>query len=483
MPPRIRDIGALKLYDAVRDASVDSIESLLASGVNPNARVIDWDPAVSDMQTVLPPEFFSDEYQFPSLLRAAKSEVARSGTVEKRKTGRLMTALLEHGADPYALFPQFIRTHPNVPYFPGQPPDEQWLDEDVDLHGVRRTHRAAVEKALRGERRRKMLEEGVPSNEVEDLIDPNHLERDDDSAMEYEPRFPRKEGTCSVIHAMLVKGHFVQPVIEFLGNRLDIERRDPQGQTLFLAACRSKIGLDNLLAVDNYGQNALHHLLSCFNRATGYEPLIIDISLKYLLKNCPSLINQPTKAGIYPLQLALRRMGCVYSWSERDVPSTITHYETAVYDLLAANADPLVCDSRGNTTLHYLRGTMLGESVRMGDEQRRLLQVFIDRGVDVKARNKDDATALELFFMTGYDGMSEDDFGDEEVFSDIGNEVLDAFEKAGYDIMAKDANKQSLLHLVAGLRSYHSDAWLILLQDKGLDPMAEIRMDELLLYR
>lgn len=33
----------------------------------------------------------------------------------------------------------------------------------------------------------------------------------------------------------------------------------------------------DLLAVDNYGQKALRHLLSCFNRATGYGPPVIDI--------------------------------------------------------------------------------------------------------------------------------------------------------------------------------------------------------------
>lgn len=66
--------------------------------------------------------------------------------------------------------------------------------------------------------------------------------------------------------------------------------------------------------------------------------------------------------------------------------------------------------------------------------------MFIDRRVDVKARNKDSASALEFFFTTGYDGMSEDS-GDKEVFGAISNEVLETFEKAGYDIMTKDANE------------------------------------------
>lgn len=528
MPLKVRDIGALKLYNAVRDGHVDSVESLLASGVNPNTRMMDWDPVVSDMQTLIPPEFFSDEFQFPSLLKAAKCKVRRSGTFERSKTRELVKALLDHNADPYALFPQYICTHPNVPRFPGEVPDEEWIDEDVDLRAVRRAHKAALRTALRDERRRQLLADGVPSTKAEELAGPDFEKRDDESAMEYEPRFARKEGACSVIHAMLVKGIFVQPVIEFLGNKLDIERRDPQGQTLFLAACRSKIGLDgavdsiyggfcgsgefqgicdnpfpqpdnpwkefenqdttsvctgptlleffmargaDLLAIDNYGQNALHHLLGCFNRSTHYGPPVIDISLKYLLKNCPGLINQPTNAGIYPLQLALRRMEFAHSWSEDDVPSSILHYETVVYDLLAENADPLVRDGHGNTVLHYLGGTVLGESVRMGVEQRRLLRVFVDRGVDVNARNKDGATALGLFFTTASDEMSEE-FGDEEVFGPIANEVLGIFEKTGYDILAKNKNGQSLLHLVAGLKSYRTDAWFELLQKKGVDPMA-----------
>ena len=50
-------------------------------------------------------------------------------------------------------------------------------------------------------------------------------------------------------HTMLDKGLYIQPMIEYVGDKLDIER-DLQGQTLFLTACRSKIGLDG--AVDGF---------------------------------------------------------------------------------------------------------------------------------------------------------------------------------------------------------------------------------------
>ena len=74
-----------------------------------------------------------------------------------------------------------------LPYFPGHIPEEEWLGEDIDLQCVRRAHRATIQKALRLN-----VEEGVPRNQVEELADPNRLERDDDSP-EYEPRFPGKK--------------------------------------------------------------------------------------------------------------------------------------------------------------------------------------------------------------------------------------------------------------------------------------------------
>lgn len=54
----------------------------------------------------------------------------------------------------------------------------------------------------------------------------------------------------------------------------------------------------DLLAADGYGQSTLHHLLGCFNRTTKYGPSIFDISLKSIFKNYPSLIKQPTSAGM-----------------------------------------------------------------------------------------------------------------------------------------------------------------------------------------
>jgi len=127
----------------------------------------------------------------------------------------------------------------------------------------------------------------------------------------------------------------------------------------------------NLLAVDNYGQNALHHMLAFIDRYSQTVPPLINTSLKYLAQHCPSLLNQPDGTGVYPLHCAIRRM-CDYPNQHGGAPEAIFRCETAVYDLLTANADALVRDSRGNTALHYLAAGRLGEVDRVGDEQRRL---------------------------------------------------------------------------------------------------------------
>lgn len=155
-----------------------------------------------------------------------------------------------------------------------------------------------------------------------------------------------------------------------------------------------------------------------------------------------------------------------------EIPEALFRFETAVDDLLAANADPLVRDSRGNTVLHYLAACRLGEGDQMGDEQRRLLRVFLDRGVDPKARNTTGISALEIFFTTGGDELFRD-ADDYDHFYAIGEEVLGLFEHGGYNYEETNANEQTLLHMVASLVSDRAYPWFKILQAKGLDPMAK----------
>lgn len=528
---QIRNVPALDLCDAAAEGSVDRVESLLASGVDPNARFDDLDSVLSgvaedwasDEKSAQAPIFFPDHTEWPALRRATEDTGVRYAVPDEPKTMRLMTALLQHGADPYAVFRQPIRIYQDEPVFPGQARDTEWDDEDADLRRARLSRTGIMEKALRLESQRRHREQATSEREANDPF--YDFEYDAEGFIDYQDRFPRKYGVCSIIHSLLEDGMFVKPVLDFLGNKLDIERRDPQGRTLFLAACRSTLGLDaavggiytslfrdsdafrtcnnpfpqpenpwkqykptslcagptlleffitrgaNLLAVDNYGQNAFHHLFGCSDREAQCIPPLIDTAVKYLVKNCPSLINQPDKAGLYPLHLALRRMGSV-GRPDPEIPEALFRFETAVDDLLAANADPLVRDSRGNTVLHYLAACRLGEGDQMGDEQRRLLRVFLDRGVDPKARNTTGISALEIFFTTGGDELFRD-ADDYDHFYAIGEEVLGLFEHGGDNYEETNANEQTLLHMVASLVSDRAYPWFKILQAKGLDPMAK----------
>lgn len=540
---QVQNFDVLELCEAAGEGRLERVERLLAIGVDPNARFDglqsvlegvedDW---ASGEKNTLPPRFHNDYTEEPPLRRVSVQERGGSWSrPDKAKITRLMRILLQHGADPYALYRQHIRLYQSLPTFPGQSVDlEKFDDEELDLNHGLYARWGIIEKS------RQMRIEGYRLEKASHPEDRSSFESnlvpdvDHHQFIMHEDRLPHPYGVCSVIHSMLEAGMFVQPVFDFLGDNLDVERRDPQGRTLFLAACLSSLGLDgavdgdcsslagvgrregiydnpfpqptnpwvqcerqnyttrcsgpsllqffisrgaNLVAIDNYGNTALHLIFDEDNREDD-RPALNHIAIKYLIDNCPSLINQPNKAGIYPLHMAIRFMGIAgHSGREpTDAPESIYRVEIAVNELLSAGADPLARDSRGNTVLHYLAASKLGEkNHRVGHEQRRLLRIFLDQGVDPKARNTDDRTALEIFLTTGNDeDMPTDELDDYDGFHAVGEEVLDLFIQAGYIYEERNATGQTLLHAVATLVSERAYPWFKILQAKGLDPLAK----------
>lgn len=71
---------------------------------------------------------------------------------KKAITARLMKALLQHGADPYALSHQHFHLYRDFPAFPGQPCDAQFEDEESDLYGGMFTRWALNNRALENAR-------------------------------------------------------------------------------------------------------------------------------------------------------------------------------------------------------------------------------------------------------------------------------------------------------------------------------------------
>ncbi|KAL2008473.1 hypothetical protein VTN00DRAFT_6667 [Thermoascus crustaceus] len=510
-PDRVREllsqghqVDAASLREAAVKGAAESLELLLAAGIDPNARPDGADSSLSGVDEdwasgdgSRPPLFFEDRDEWHVL------RIAASAKVQKDKRTRMQTALLRHGADPYAVFRQPLRIYRDISLFPGGDGDDEYPDEMVDLQ------RAQTER--QNERR-------------------SHPAGRDIGDEPWQPQFPRKYGLRSVVHAILEDGAFVKPLLDF--SDLDLEHRDPQGRTLVLSACRSALGADaaidgalgdvhwdrmnrgifhnpfpqpdnpmrrfeaagvttttpstapsllsyfvdrgaDLLAVDNYGKNALHQLLEAINIDSEDRPPIIRASLQYVATHYGTLVNQPDIAGTYPLHAALQRMRC--HWLERDFTAA-ARIETAVDDLLAAGADPLARDGRGNTALHYLADDQLGEVGRMGDEQRRLCRVFLGRGVDPNARNRDGRSALELFLTSHDDELSYSRNGcygsppGGGSYEEIDADVLGWFEQAGARLTERNQAGQTLLHLVAGHECLRAPDRFELLLSKGLDP-------------
>ncbi|GIJ86886.1 hypothetical protein Asppvi_005784 [Aspergillus pseudoviridinutans] len=528
-PDRVRELlsqghkpDAFDLCEAARHGAqcagaVETVEILLATGViDPNARPdyadltnvagVEKDWASSDKSSS-PPEIYKDPDEwYPLHLALTCSRYPANWQVQKRNMTQMATALLQHGADPYAIFRQTIRIYNYWSRFPGEPQDDKVIDEDADL--------GLTQRERREEREQYLLCKSYSTDSVR-------------------PLFPRKYGVCSIIHFLLQEGEFIKPVLDFLGSNLDLEHRDPQGRTLLLSACRSALGADaavdgvhlevfigvtqrgiehnpfpqpdnyykaneiagvttttspdtptlleylvnrgaNVLAVDNYGKNALHHLLEARHQLRSSQPPVISASLRYVANNYGSLVNMPDKAGVYPLIAALSRIRAY--WSNTKHLGTL---ESAIDDLLAAGADPLVRDPRGNTALHYLALSWLDDFGVRGDEQRRLCRLLLDRGVDSNARNADGQSALELYF-TAFDtflyqdrqGFSWTEWQDmDEPYAKIDEEVIRIFEEAGVDLTAKDHTGDTLLHLVVRKWTLRTYDRVLLLLSKGLDPM------------
>lgn len=157
---------------------------------------------------------------------------------------RMMTALLQHGADPYATFVKLHRVK-----------DNSFNDDELEIS-------------------------------------------DEASEDKWEPE------TCTVIHQILMTGDMVEPLLQLPS--LQLESRDDKGRTLILCTGRTKhtqslvdLGAD-ITAQDNSGKTVVHTLI----QPQPNEQIISTLGA--LFTKDPNLVHIRDKVGDTPLHYVLR---------------------------------------------------------------------------------------------------------------------------------------------------------------------------------
>ncbi|UNI19312.1 hypothetical protein JDV02_005504 [Purpureocillium takamizusanense] len=351
-----------------------------------------------------------------------------------------------------------------------------------------------------------------PGDAYDEELDPPW----EDRYAEEPPPQGRLYGTRSVIHSLFEEGGQVLPFFDE-DFPLSLESRDPQGRTILHSACRSGLGADalvgtilgeverndynrkifvtaedadlslfhalrlrnaDLLAVDDNGKHILHHMLEA-NRLWpwGSRPPVIHNAFSYVLANLPELVQKPDRHGTLPLHSAFQ-LWCRHQWfSNMEDEIGIV---TMIQELIAAGANPLATDGRGNTALHYLAANGLAERLR-SEVARRVLRQFIDLGVDVNARNASGRSAMEVFLD---DDGSISEFRESRymcrviykqvpVEEELDAEVFEMFDKAGVKWMETDGKGRTLLHIVAKHDIARTRGRMTFLLNKGVDALVK----------
>ncbi|KAJ5547867.1 hypothetical protein N7513_005101 [Penicillium frequentans] len=237
-------VSPAAIFSAIELQQVDLLELYLAQGEVANLRrpATESPDEIPDFE-----DFWIPDCEIYPLFHAAFCN-ARNKRLDENDLAlsrmRIMTALLRHGADPYATFLWHHRTNENS--FKHDPESESGLESEWTSE------------------------------------------------------------SCTVIHEILHKGPVAEPLFDLPS--LQLEARDASGQTLLLAASRGRIErLEELLArgadvtaQDQTGKTIVHNLM-------GHKPSEKNHKcLKALFSKTPKLVHTPDRAGDTPLHYVLK---------------------------------------------------------------------------------------------------------------------------------------------------------------------------------
>ncbi|KAI0103902.1 ankyrin repeat-containing domain protein [Nemania sp. FL0031] len=397
------------IFSAIDESNLKVLEALLSAGADPNLRR---------------PNVKSPEDRLPAVHIAATTRYIRGwynlGAGEQAALeivrAKMVEALLAHGADPFATFIQPSKFNQN-------PEDSEDSTTSVSYFSI--------------------LPHGAP-----------HI--------------PERYMESSILHDHIKDSILVEPFLK-LAN-LNVDRRDPQGETLLLSACSSEKGPDALieipspgvensstasqsilryllsrgadpLASDNQGRNALHKIFEGVVWNLYRQPKFHD-SLSYMASTYPTLVNQRNKLGRTPLHLALQLVALTFENIE------------AVTTLLLAGADPLLTDGEGNSSLHIISCSLYT------DETCELFTHLLRRGCAINCRNIRGETPL-------FSSMFSNQIPEPEDPVALKHKAL--WQDSGADFGTRDNTGRGLLHVAARGKAFRFQE----LMQMGLDPMME----------
>jgi ankyrin repeat protein len=296
----------------------------------------------------------------------------------------------------------------------------------------------------------------------------------------------------SLIH--YVFEHAEYPIVcAFLdyADKIDLNRRDQLGRTVLLAACNwteclpgyrhqhwdpkatapvvrlLDFGVD-VLAVDNDGRNALHHILD--------NPDIEEDTILQLLEYgdaCQPLLRQQDTKGLTPLHCALR-----------------TLRPTVCEKLMSMGCNLLEADPLGATALHHIASQYLRVNRRrraallLREHPKeyyegclRLWQKFLKLGGDINVRDRQGSPPLFYYISSR---PAETCKEDDECCCHVENfSHLFAEDAVDVDVFARNEDGETALHVIARRESpfhtqpAHDRGLFAFMVGKGVDPLAE----------
>jgi ankyrin repeat protein len=289
--------------------------------------------------------------------------------------------------------------------------------------------------------------------------------------------------TGSLIHEILQGGSVTEPLLDLPSLRL--ETRDAKGQTLLLAASRSRHikrfedllarGAD-ITAQDQEGRTVVHNLMKHNPGEATYK------CLEALFNQNPNLVHMPNKAGDTPLHYVLKSKEIYLNDYYSDTKSE-SGRRRDIDLLLEYGADPLQPDSDGNTALHFF--------AQMPRRFKSRIEQFQGLGVDINVRNKiGNSLVFEYIAHGGLRAGGPYGYVNNSEVKDLDDiHHLRYFKEAGVDFFARNDAGSSLLHVLAGRKlgnhrhvHYQEEItvpienavnWFGFLTGIGLDPMLE----------